>query len=207
MKNIHILSTSQSSRLYYHPAFNQLVLTNKTILRDVVSNQNIYITNDEEIKDGDWCLDPLDTLFKVHIYSDIYKNLKKCKKITLTTDQDLIKDGVQAIDNEFLEWFIRNPSCEEVDVIDCTKILLPEEGWYTFGYKIIIPQEETKPTVQEYEQQGLEKYLHELKQETVEQGIDFGKELSKWGYNKGNSIDVEILVNEILPDLFKQFNK
>jgi hypothetical protein len=42
---------------------------------------------------------------------------------------------------------------------------------------------------------------------TTKEGIDFGKELSKWGYNKGNSIDVEILVNEILPDLFKQFNK
>jgi hypothetical protein len=42
---------------------------------------------------------------------------------------------------------------------------------------------------------------------TMKEGIDFGKELSKWGYNKGNSIDVEILVNEILPDLFKQFNK
>jgi hypothetical protein len=41
----------------------------------------------------------------------------------------------------------------------------------------------------------------------MDEGIDFGKELSKWGYNKGNSIDVEILVNEILPDLFKQFNK
>lgn len=30
-------------------------------------------------------------------------------------------------------------------------------------YKIIIPKEEPKQTVQEYEQQGLEKYSHELK--------------------------------------------
>jgi hypothetical protein len=30
----------------------------------------------------------------------------KCKKIILTTDSNLIKDGVQAIDDEFLEWFI-----------------------------------------------------------------------------------------------------
>lgn len=34
--------------------------------------------------------------------------------------------------------------------------------------------------------------------------MDFRTELSKWGYNKGNSIDVEILVNEILPTLFSQ---
>jgi len=34
--------------------------------------------------------------------------------------------------------------------------------------------------------------------------MDFRKELSKWGYNKGNSIDVETLVDEILPSLFSQ---
>jgi hypothetical protein len=34
--------------------------------------------------------------------------------------------------------------------------------------------------------------------------MDFRTELAKWGYNKGNSIDVEILVNEILPSLFSQ---
>lgn len=38
------------------------------------------------------------------------------KKIILTTDQDLIKDGVQAIDDEFLEWFVANPSCKFVEV-------------------------------------------------------------------------------------------
>lgn len=34
--------------------------------------------------------------------------------------------------------------------------------------------------------------------------MNFKTELAKWGYNKGNSIDVEILVNEILPSLFSQ---
>lgn len=32
--------------------------------------------------------------------------------------------------------------------------------------------------------------------------MNFKEELSKYGYNKGNSIDVEILINEILPNLF-----
>jgi len=31
--------------------------------------------------------------------------------------------------------------------------------------------------------------------------MDYEKELSKWGYNKNNSISVETLVSEILPDL------
>ena len=34
--------------------------------------------------------------------------------------------------------------------------------------------------------------------------MNFRAELSKWGYNKGNSIDVEILIDEILPNLFSQ---
>ena len=33
--------------------------------------------------------------------------------------------------------------------------------------------------------------------------IDFRQELAKYGYNKGNSIDVETLINEILPNLEK----
>jgi hypothetical protein len=32
--------------------------------------------------------------------------------------------------------------------------------------------------------------------------MDFRKELAKWGYNKGNSVDVETLIDEILPELF-----
>ena len=34
--------------------------------------------------------------------------------------------------------------------------------------------------------------------------MDFRTELSKWGYNKGNSISVEILIDEVLPSLFPQ---
>jgi hypothetical protein len=34
--------------------------------------------------------------------------------------------------------------------------------------------------------------------------MDFRTELSKWGYNKNNSISVEILIDEVLPSLFPQ---
>jgi hypothetical protein len=75
------------------------------------------------------------------------------KKIILTTDPQLIADGVQAIDDEFLEWFVKNPDCESIGfVVENYK----EDEWvdddfggeiYTFEYeryKIIIPQEEPK---------------------------------------------------------------
>ena len=64
-------------------------------------------------------------------------------KIILTTDQDLIKDGIQAIDDEFLEWFVKNPSCEEVETYSL-KEGNEELGYYHYKYEIIIPQEEPK---------------------------------------------------------------
>jgi hypothetical protein len=59
--------------------------------------------------------------------------------------------------------------------------------------------------VEQYNSYGVDNWKYLITLPTG--GIDFEKELSKWGYNKGNSIDVEILINEILPELFKQFNK
>lgn len=106
-------------------------------------NGNIYITNDEEIKEGNWFLHPFNTIHKAG------GNLidKDFKKIILTTDQDLIKDGVQAIDDEFLEWFVKNPSCEWVKVVDYPMVeKYNSRGEYIhhnyWTYKIIIPKQE-----------------------------------------------------------------
>ena len=107
-------------------------------------NENIYITNDEEIKEGDWILDlDLKKIVKADKLKVITSKKSKCwyyKKIILTTDQDLIKDGVQGIDDEFLEWFVKNPSCESVKVVH--ERVLWENGEIThYKYKIIIPKE------------------------------------------------------------------
>jgi hypothetical protein len=101
MKNIHIIPTDKPSRLCINGK-NQM---------------HIYITNSEEIKEGDWYFDvTLEQIIKANVNSDHNVYIGSCKKIILTTDQDLIKDGVQAIDDEFLEWFVINPSCESVEV-------------------------------------------------------------------------------------------
>ena len=62
------------------------------------------------------------------------------KEILLSTDTELQKDGIQAIDDAFLEWFVKNPSCESVEVC---KNPFYEESNYEY-YKIIIPKEEPK---------------------------------------------------------------
>jgi len=106
-------------------------------------NGNIYITSDEEIKEGvdQWYLDKV--LNKPYNSGGAQYSSKQ-DVIILTTDQDLIKDGVQAIDDEFLEWFVKNPSCEEVEV-QCRYNFYA--GKDLTHYKIIIPKEETKQEI------------------------------------------------------------
>lgn len=112
--------------------------------------KELFITSDEEIKEGDWCHTIGTSLFNEQIgkvTKQVIKDNGKYgivfKKIILTTDQDLIKDGVQAIDNEFLEWFVKNPSCEEVEI---ERSCLDETAFRhnIITYKIIIPKEEPK---------------------------------------------------------------
>jgi hypothetical protein len=141
MKNLHLVPTDKLSRLY--KTGNFLLLDSKAMPNNTLEtiNQHIYITSHEEIKEGDW-------FFQVNTKKRIKHHSKNGlflqpqsfdKKIILTTDQDLIANGVQNIDEEFLKWFVKNPSCESVKI----------ESWETKGewnldYKIIIPQEEPK---------------------------------------------------------------
>jgi hypothetical protein len=150
MENIFLLPTDKPSRLYSILGSYRLGLTSNDPfytenLGGGTQNQNIYITSDEEIKDvrphkGKWQLEKGEILNK---FPNYLTDLSECKLVIMTTDQDLIKDGVQAIDDEFLEWFVKNPSCESVGV-ETTR---ERNGYYSKHkkrYKIIIPQEEPK---------------------------------------------------------------
>jgi hypothetical protein len=104
------------------------------------------------------------------------KTQNTSKKIILTTDQDLIADGVQSIDNKFLEWFVKNPSCENIELdVDLSK----HNGQFQtkYGWKIIIPQEEPKQKKWDKLNKELDDALEEEfgleepKQETLEEAI------------------------------------
>ena len=141
MKNIHILPTDKPSRLVKqkYDTIDRLCLADMATKRAEYKRFNIHITSDEEIKEGDWYITPNNTVLKA--LGSMLINAEDYKKIILTTDQDLIKDSVQAIDDEFLEWFVKNPSCEEVDT---SKIKTRFRDEWRFEYKIIIPKEEPK---------------------------------------------------------------
>jgi hypothetical protein len=152
MKNLHLLPTDKASRLCINGK-NQM---------------HIYITSNEEIKQGDWHI-LKDGDYKGELRRLISKPINSyiSAKIILTTDTDLIKDGVQAIDDEFLEWFINNPSCESVEVDKNWNYPL-DKSW---EYKIIIPKEEPNPfeLPKALPDDVFYQSLEEPKQETLEE--------------------------------------
>jgi hypothetical protein len=169
MKNIHLIPTDKPSKLQKTKHDNFFLSFRVDLFTDCTS-QHIYITNDDEIKKGDWYYDINDneSLFPIYQRSQDPKFYSGCKKIILTTDLYLIKNGVQAIDNAFLEWFAKNRSCERVSIkeedysqkcrecgetvkrgYNCAKGCFMKSGNFiptdkNINYKIIIPKEEPK---------------------------------------------------------------
>ena len=153
--NIHILPTDQPSRLVKNNE-GKLKLTIQTLPFDNIIwcyPQSVYITSDEEIKKDEYYLGDDN-----YIYNLVTSVNNNGKKIVLTTNTELIADGVQAIDDEFLEWFIENPSCEfvETELLGVSEVLWEEYfnkygvyPKYPYYEKIIIPQEEPKQELNE----------------------------------------------------------
>jgi hypothetical protein len=161
MKNIHLIATDKPSRLIKNNE-GKLVFAIQTLPIDEEIGcypQHICITNDEKIKEEDYSFYPpfgvgknivIDGELCFHIEAKngkgfftqrTYQTLDRNKKIILTDNKDLIKDGIQAISDEFLQWFVKNPSCEEVEV---EKGFADETAYgYNFlDYKITIPKDE-----------------------------------------------------------------
>ena len=174
MKNVHILPTDKPSRFFLNKVNGKLLLDSDTycnLIKILPSGnyQNIYITSDEEIKEGDKIYHPSlgigeakieygvlcffitrDTITnKGSFTSPLENNFPESKKIILTTDQDLINDGVQAVDDEFLQWFVKNPSCEEIEIFNAV-------GYTQTLYFIVIPKE--KPKQETLEEAAENKY-------------------------------------------------
>jgi hypothetical protein len=221
MKNIHIIPTENYSDLVHstNKYGGYFLSRHYSPMKDMGdSYQYLYITNSEEIKEGDWFL----RKSKIHKlrYNDGNGNLwtknglkiyaSNSKKIILTTDQDLITDGVQAIDDEFLEWFVKNPSCEFVEIHKEKQHIGEEidESYPKrfFDYKSIIPQEEPKQEttvtddlkdilahltkmndrhkVQETLEEALSEHIKDIKYPTLIQCSEFG---AKWRQERSYS--------------------
>jgi hypothetical protein len=191
MKNIFLLPTEEISRLVKNNE-GKLKLTIQTLSFDDIIGcypQNLYITSDEEIKEGDWCIDTFKNGKIIDVFKCTEEQLLNIQigtdtlnyKIIFSTDPKLIADGIQAIDDTFLEWFVRNPSCEFVEVVSELKAfdkndLCVSSAIYDTDYTkmiyYIIPQEEPKQlsikdldesTLQERISLGLDRELQRQK--------------------------------------------
>jgi hypothetical protein len=148
----------------------------------------VYITSNEEPKEGDsYIIKGFKSVYKITSTMEILVVKDVAKKIILTTDQDLIADGVQAIDDKFLEWFVKNPSCEEVKTI---KVPYFDESGYS--HLLIIPKGEPKISIKKEYVDDQDAYGYDVivkeepKQETWEERkwLEIFREYTK--YKKSN---------------------
>ena len=238
MKNLHLLPTDKPSRLWI--TWEKQLGLHPTITNSLLDKQHIYITSDEKPEAGHYYFDSL-VHFSLINYplkhsGGEYENVDKSKiiqstvgttspmntssKIILTTDQDLIKDGVQAIDDEFLEWFVKNPSCESVEIGkkcnygECICYLGKCQDNENI-YKIITPQEEPK---QETLEEAAERISDKCKLDAheIEPFINGFIECAKWQEERIPSIIEEYLETAFISkeqgymnpkEWFKQFKK
>jgi len=118
-----------------------------------IENELYIIGNNEDINENDYIITQDGRLVEVSYL--LSKDVESGHKVILTTNKLLIKNGIQAIDDEFLEWFVKNSSCEFVEVnekliIIQDKPLVQHQGNkpivvpHRINYKTIIPQEEPK---------------------------------------------------------------
>jgi hypothetical protein len=181
MKNIHIFPKN---------SFNQLGVDTygktptQIKIAEFLIDKDIYITSDKKIKVGDWYYLPrTNSVYKCNEDPTELNSEGRLgvAKIILTTDVDLIKDGVQAIPDEFLEWFVKNPSCESVEIkiwFDTSHISLGIGKVYhnnpnTPLYKIIIPEEE--PKQETLEEVMIKNGYHDKESDDLwREGVNFG---------------------------------
>ena len=194
--------------------------------------KELFITSEEEIKEGGWLLiiDDFETYVREHKGDNLPTTYHK--KIILTTDQNLIKDSVQSIGDEFLEWFVKNPSCEEVYVeeedysqkcrecgetvkrgYNCKKGCFMKSGNFiptdkNIKYKIIMPKEEPLIEFTLIEKELIEE-AKKLWQESHPNPIEMALFGTKWQQERSYSEKevLELLHKRMIYTLGEEYKK
>jgi hypothetical protein len=152
MKNIHIIPTDKPTRIFKSEIKPFLHLYTYDA-RYFLTGQNIYITSDEKFIRDEYVTDGIEVIQASPKLVDAQGlvNRRGWKKIVLTTDSDLIKDGIQEISDGVIEWLVKNPSCEEVEIGKTNKLIdnyaEKEEDKWEVRYYIYIPKEIPKQDI------------------------------------------------------------
>jgi hypothetical protein len=142
MKNIHLLLAGES-RLSLNRSYRDYAIGTEagepywtysqykhhmSVTDASVRPHNMYITNEEKFVRDEYITDGIEVIKATPklVNAQGLVDRRDWKKIILTTDQALNKDGVWGIEDGFLEWFVKNPTCDYVELK---------------GYAIILPGE------------------------------------------------------------------
>jgi hypothetical protein len=203
MKNIHLIPTDKPSRLWTNNLKRRLELDEFSSQHPTSIAKNIYITKDSEIKEGDWFVNSSHGITNIYKAKSVVPEsiittcgngcwIQYSKKIILTTDQDLIKDDVQAIDDEFLEWFVNNSSCEKVEV--SYGLLKPFKSTEK-GYMIHLPDNGgiVEPKQGEIDKDSIDKFFDSLSDEELKE---------KWNkYEQCSEQENSVTISEFIKNI------
>ena len=168
-----------------------------------IEDELYIVDNTEEInKDTKicWCINTSNNEVVLHQGVLPAYHYKYYKKIIMTTNTSINllcgcgkncgakESGIQAIDDEFLEWFMKNPSRELVEV---------EKGCvlYDFKYKIIIPKEEADYTALLQPVGTIQETLEEFEAALIK-FPEYDQFLERIGYEEGAKWQQERMYSE-----------
>ena len=123
MKNIFLIPTPNESRLWRDLSSNKLRFDNISTPNSnectKCSNEYMYITTDSKFVRDEYITDGIEVIKATPklVNAQGLVDRRDWKKILMTTDPELIKDGVHPIGEDFLQWFVENPTCIKVEVV------------------------------------------------------------------------------------------
>ena len=123
MKNIFLIPTPNESRLWRDLDSNKLRFDNISTPNSnectKCSNEYMYITTDSKFVRDEYITDGIEVIKATPklVNAQGLVDRRDWKKILMTTDPELIKDGVHPIGEDFLQWFVENPTCIKVEVV------------------------------------------------------------------------------------------
>jgi hypothetical protein len=106
----------------------------------------VYITSDSKFVRDEYITDGIEVIKATPKLVDAQGlvDRRDWKKIIITTDPELIKDGIQEIEDLFLVWFVKNPTFDEVEIGKTNKLIdnyaEEEKEKWEVKYHIYIPK-------------------------------------------------------------------
>jgi hypothetical protein len=217
MKNIFLIPTPKESRLWRDLDSKKLRFDNISTPNSnectKCSNEYMYITTDSKFVRDEYITDGIEVIKATPklVNAQGLVDRRDWKKIIITTDPELIEDGIHPIGEEFLKWFVENPTCIKVEVVyglfnPMGRQVDPNDlgqnhSKCVWKYKIIITKEESKKVLTEediFNQRDIDAVTDYINKEQQKQHLidmmKFDEELGL--YDESREIKFEDVFND-----------